>query len=425
MFLIFDQFGFTGIYVFTVIISTIITLVLFNTLLKENNNLIISFFATILAVYVCGDYIFCSRNQMFSFLFFLLEFYCLHELLKNGKKRYFIYLILIAFGLLCVHDTVYPIFFVILLPYLAEIVLRLFLKLKETSKLEYSELLNQKYLVLLFILSIFIGFCTPLFGTAYSNLVSALGGVGVQFVAEMQPVNILNDFPIQIMVILFFSIMCFTKTKLKIRDFLFIIGFLIMGIMNYRSYPFIYLIGIIPVINMLYSFLETYMTKEKLDKFFEKISSSKIFVIVLSLMLLIVSLRNYSERINELYIDDLAYPVEETNYILNNLDYKNIRIWTHYNFGSYLEMYEIPVFVDSRAEMFIEQMNPGCTVLEDWYNVSHGNKSYKEIFEKYEITHILLYNDEPINVYIQDDENYKLIYKTGIFSLYEKNQKEE
>ena len=136
---------------------------------------------------------------------------------------------------------------------------------------------------------------------------------------------------------------------------------------------------------------------------------------------MIVSINNFASHLKENYVDDLIYPVEETSYILNNLDYENIRLWTHYNFGSYLELNGIKVFIDSRAEMFIEEMNENCTILEDWYLVCRGGKSYKEIFEKYNITHVLLYNDELINLYIKDDKDYNLIYKTGTFSLYEKN----
>ena len=86
----------------------------------------------------------------------------------------------------------------------------------------------------------------------------------------------------------------------------------------------------------------------------------------------------------------------------------------------YLELNGIKVFIDSRAEMFIEQMNEGCTVLEDWFNVNECNVNYKEIFEKYNITHVLVCTTDKLEQFISNDEDYKLIHNSGMFSLYEK-----
>ena len=41
-------------------------------------------------------------------------------------------------------------------------------------------------------------------------------------------------------------------------------------------------------------------------------------------------------------------------------------------------------------------------------------------FEKYGITHVLLYKDELINTYIADDVNYNVLYEDDNFILYEK-----
>lgn len=403
------------------IISGIISILLFNVLLQEKNGMILSFFISIFAIFSLNELIFCARNQLLSFLFFILEVYCLNELLKNGKKIYFYVLLLVSFCLLCVHDTVYPLFFVIILPYLFEVILSKFVILNDDNKLQYSNFVNGKYLFILIWLTIIIGFCTPLFGTAYTNLISAIKGIGVNFIKEMQEVSIISNYQIIILVSLFFCIVGFTKTKVKIRDVLFCVGFLYMGIMNFRSLPFLYLIGIIAYTNIFTSFLKTYIGEEKINEIYLKIENSKLFVVVIFCFSMIVSINNFASHLKENYVDDLIYPVEETSYILNNLDYENIRLWTHYNFGSYLELNGIKVFIDSRAEMFIEEMNENCTILEDWYLVCRGGKSYKEIFEKYNITHVLLYNDELINLYIKDDKDYNLIYKTGTFSLYEKN----
>ena len=48
------------------------------------------------------------------------------------------------------------------------------------------------------------------------------------------------------------------------------------------------------------------------------------------------------------------------------------------------------------------------------------NLEAKVIFEKYNITHVLLSDDDLIKKYISKDENYKLIYEDSLYSLYER-----
>ena len=132
MYLLYNSFGFDGIYILILIIAGIIGATIFNTILKEKNNIVLSFIMTMSVIYVIRT-MFAARNQIFSFLLFILEANFLIGLLEQGKKRYFWFLILLAFCLVTVHDTVYILMFVIALPYLAEVILQKF-KLKLPRK---------------------------------------------------------------------------------------------------------------------------------------------------------------------------------------------------------------------------------------------------------------------------------------------------
>lgn len=169
----YNSFGFTGVYILILIITGLIGISIFNTILKEKNNLIFSFIMTLAIMYITRN-AFTARNQVFSFLLFILEANFLIGLLEQGKKRYFWFLILLAFGLVAVHDTLYILLFVIALPYLAEIILQKF-KIKLPGNLEYSSLSNGKYLIIFLILAVGIGFCTPIFATSYTNLIFCMG----------------------------------------------------------------------------------------------------------------------------------------------------------------------------------------------------------------------------------------------------------
>ena len=88
-----------------------------------------------------------------------------------------------------------------------------------------------------------------------------------------------------------------------------------------------------------------------------------------------------------------------------------------------MEVKGVKAFIDSRSGIFTEEFNPGTTILNDWLSVKNGSTHYREIFNRYNITHALLYNDEVITVYISNDPEWKLIYQDDRFSLYEKNER--
>lgn len=113
------------------------------------------------------------------------------------------------------------------------------------------------------------------------------------------------------------------------------------------------------------------------------------------------------------------YPVEASEYILENLDVENIRIYNDFNWGSYLEFKGIKAFIDSRSGMFCDEFNPGVTILEDWLKVSDNEVDYNKVFDKYSITHVLVRDMEVLNEEIKENNLWHQIYKDDNFILYE------
>lgn len=418
---LFSSFGFKGIYIFVILLTMLITIVLFNTLLKPNKSLILSLIWTIISVYFSQG-VFAYRNQIYSFLVFILELFALDGLLERGKKRYFWILIFLSIVLVNVHDTLYPIYFIIMLPYLAEIILsklKIF-HLKENYKIKFSNFKNQKYLILLIIICIFTGFLTPLFGTAYTNMLECMSGVSTDFIMELQPVNLLDTDLLLFFVVISIVIIGFTKTKIKLKDLLFVFGFIVFSLMASRNIYFMYLIGTVSVCNIFAEFIRTYSKENFLEELDTKICNSKILIFFIIFFMMVYSIYNFSKKFVRDYVDDLSYPIEATKWIKENIDLDEARIWNGFNYGSYLELNGIKVFVDSRSGMYCEEVNEGVTVLVDWLDVQNGRVNFKEIFDKYEITHCLIFNSDIVNQYIYYDDNYELVYQDDIFSIYEK-----
>ena len=98
----------------------------------------------------------------------------------------------------------------------------------------------------------------------------------------------------------------------------------------------------------------------------------------------------------------------------------NVRIFNEYNYGSYLLYRGIPVFIDSRADLYSPEFNSGVNVFEDSESVGSFEMDIDEFVEKYNITHIILSNQSQLNKVLKKIEGtkYKLVKEDENFSFY-------
>ena len=84
---IYNVFGFLGIYIFTMIMTSIIGITIYYILIRQKNSIIISFLFTLMVMYLSRT-VFAARAQIISFLIFILEYYYIYKLLISNKKIY-------------------------------------------------------------------------------------------------------------------------------------------------------------------------------------------------------------------------------------------------------------------------------------------------------------------------------------------------
>ena len=121
---------------------------------------------------------------------------------------------------------------------------------------------------------------------------------------------------------------------------------------------------------------------------------------------------------NVKHIDESLYPVEATEYIKENLDYKNIRLYNRYDYGSYLLMEGVPVFLDSRCDLYTPEFNKGVTVFDDFMKLFYGMITISELMDEYELEYALVPVEQVEQVYMKEDSRYTEIYKDKNFALY-------
>ena len=63
-----------------------------------------------------------------------------------------------------------------------------------------------------------------------------------------------------------------------------------------------------------------------------------------------------------------------------------MKLFNDYNYGSYLLFKGIPVFIDSRADLYSPEFNKGKDIFSDYLNISGLSNWYEDKFEEYGVT---------------------------------------
>ncbi len=417
---VYNNFDYLGIYIFVMIITAIIGLSINYILEKENCPKIISLILTLATLY-CANDVFVARAQILSFLIFIWEYYFLQKLLETKNKKYIIILFLLSVLLANTHASVYPLYFVIFLPFIAEEILaKIKLLPKNDSKIIIENKNALKILLIAFVITFLGGLITPLGLAPYINIFKTVGEVSSDFISEMQPITLASMPESIYFLIIFAGIIGFSNTKVKISDALFLFGFSLLSFSNIRSVYFLLFLGSFAIGNILTNFYNEYKLGElKLDK---KIYNG--ICVIGVLIIVIISTNNLFSNIQGNYEDPELCPTGVVNYIWANYkedEIKKMRIYNGFNFGSYMEFKKLPVFMDSRAEIYLSKFND-TSIIEDFLKLTDGSVHYNDIFDKYDINYALLENSSIILNYIYDDKYWNLLYQDNHFSFFERVQ---
>ena len=469
-YLVYHNFGgMMGIYITTFILTSILGLVIYFSQLKLSRNQLISFILTISEMYLLIPYI-AARAQLVTFILFVLTILFIEQFLETKKIGYAIGLIIIPIIIANVHCAVWPFYFVLYLPYIAEYLLCTFLdsniinkssikslnkkieklksksgkedkikkledklekvtsdsvsyerKLKEVKENPYKIKLERrnagKWLILIMVISILTGLCTPLGDTPYTYLIKTMQGNTTHSISEHLPLTLANHTNVIITFVIFLVILMFTDTKIKLKDLFMLSGLVILTFMSRRQFSMLVIVCGFILNRLLCSIFNKYIPKA------EEISLvNKILLKILIVGIIIgASVYLYKDKIDNEFINPSAYPVEAANYIKKNLDYKNIKLFNDYNYGSYLLYQDIPVFIDSRADLYAPEFSGwDKDIFTDFLDISGFSVDYNEKFEDYGVTHIITYYNSKLAKLLMMDNKYKEIYKDDNFIIFER-----
>lgn len=411
--IIYRFFNLTGIYLFVVFIAVITMVVIYSILNVFHIPKPVSFFVTIL-ILLFGNTMFTGRSQIISFLCMIMLVYCIEKLLRTNQNRYMIGIMVLHLLIVNFHTSIFLLSFLIYLPYFFEFAIRKIGKMeqrKENYRFTFEEY-NIKKLVITFGISLCIGFFNPYGSYAYTYLFTTLAGVSSKYIQELQIPTLLDSFVLLIYIICLFIVISFRKTKIKLVDFVMIIMFLFCSLVANRYRYYLIFLTYLSVARIFLDFVKS-NRKEFYDSFITFQISGKQMIMVVGIFMLLFS-QSVFAFFTQSYVGKKDYPMEASKWILENLDYENSRFYQHYNVGSYLAWRGIPVFIDSRAELFD---TGNITVLKDVYEVGVMKMTYQEFMEKYHFDYALVRKDEIIYPYLKQDENWVMIYEDNFWEV--------
>ena len=468
--------GFKGIYIITCALSVILGISIFLVNSKLTKNKSISFIITIGAIYVLKPYI-AARAQLVTFILFIWEIFFIEKFIENRKIGYGIGLIIISVLIANLHVATWPFFFVLLLPYIAEYLISLIsdiiiykkdrelvikykikvaqkknnlervgelqtklneledknIKIKakredenNSYKLIIKRKKNVKFLIIIMIICAFTGLLTPIGDTPYTYLYKTMEGNTTESISEHLPLTLINNNEAMCILVIFLAILIFTKVKIRLSDLFMITGLCCLMFATRRQLSMLTLIGSVVLTRLIVEMIQIYTKNNGLKEFEE---AFKHIGVVISLVVLIgiMGYDNIKPRLDDKFVDSKSYPVEACDYILENIDLSTAKFYNEYNYGSYMLFRGIPVFIDSRADLYAPEFsgNKDEDIFSDFINTSSISKFYEDTFEKYNITHVILGKKSKTNMIITKthDENYKELYSDDNFVVYERLNK--
>ena len=421
--------GMTGIYISTCIFAVILGISVYKVNTKLAKNQIISFFITIGVMYMLRDYI-AARAQLVTFILFILQIFAIERLIETKKKRYGLALIIMSILVANLHLAIWPFTFVLYLPYIGEYIIAIIdektakkfgKQVKQGEKLRIEKKDGIKLLVIVMVICILTGLLTPLGTTPYTYLVKTMQGNTTENINEHQPLVLIKDTGVISAIIVLLAILIFTKAKISLSDLLMLGGLTLLMFYSKRQSTIWVLIGGIILNRLLYELLGKDEDTKAINSIISKFGISALTIIMLS-----VSFYLIRPKLKTQYIDENMYPVQMSEFILNyfeenNIDISTVRLYNEYDYGSYLLYKDIPVFIDSRADLYAPEFNGGRDIFTDFIKSSNLSVYFGDIFEKYDITHVILYKNSKVNMIIQETNlrGYKLIKADENFVFYE------
>lgn len=386
IYLLFEALSKLGIFLYTLLTILFTAIIVW----KQNKKIFLKspFYTIIWAI--LGLLMFAGkvfpRPHLLSYLFLSLTVYFIYDTLKYKKSKQIYFAPLIGLLWANTHGGSSNLSYLI---YGLVLIISPFpFKTKYLTNIKLDKLQKRKFLYA-FISSIIVIFLNPqggrLFLYPYLNMTYTKM---LNCIEEWQSLSFssIDGFFYFSIIISITILIIYSKKVHHLIDILLLIIFTILGIKSTRFIPYLFIIysAIIP----------TYWGTTKI-----KIQLTPIFIFLISTIFYFYLFSNQKEKFNLISEDMIHY-----------LKQDNITLYNSYDLGGYLIYKGIPVFIDGRADLYVE------TILCDVCEIEQGKNT--KLLDKYPFNTFLVQNHSKIEFYLRNNPKYQLKLKDKENSLY-------
>ncbi len=325
------------------------------------------------------------RPHLFSYLFFALTIYICYDTYQNkqSKKIYIAPILSILWS--NIHggssNLSYLIYSFFLLSYL-----NLNIKYFKKDNLEKTQIKKFLYAFFSSILAILINphgikmLFYPYLNMTYHTMITCI--------EEWQSLSLYTiDGWFYLLFIIGITItIVHSKKKITQIDFLLLLSFTFLGIKSTRMMPYLYIVST--------SIIPKYWINNKI-----KITLTPVLISIVSIIILFYTTIYQSPNFHIVSKEMITYLKKEKTILYNS-----------YELGGYLIYQNIPVFVDGRADLYID------TILCDVCEIEQGKGLNK--LEKYPFNTFIVKRNTKLENYLSNNQQYELKYKDQQNALY-------
>ena len=405
---IYSKLGAAGVLVLLFLVYVaIIFVVLQLTKLISDNNIAAMFFATLLTAAALKPVMF-TRPMIFTMLILLCELYATERFIRSGKAAWLIPLPILSILQINLHAAMWPMQFVILLPYMVD---------SFRFKLLFLE--GQGYAKRYFFPAIGLmfaaGFLNPYGWSAMTYVFRSYGFAEINMVMEMQAADINNGSGLFIFGVFFLLLAIYMlkkERKTRLRYALLPLGTAVLALSSARSFALFAACGIFP----LAYFLKDVTIPE--GKIKSQQNVLRLRMVLLALVVLVVGGLTVQRVVKAVQAGDAPAVSQAMNYLIEHEEKDGMVLYAGYNDGGYAEYMGYKPYIDPRAEVFVMKNNQKADVMKEYHDLQYGELYYKDVLDRYGFTHLLISEGDMLITYLPHDDAYEKIYEDDIYQIY-------
>ena len=401
-------FGKAGIMTFAYIFYIIIASISYKLCkLISENSFVSAVCALISDIIVALNYVH-SRPQVISYTVFILEVYILEKYVKTKNAKLLILIPLLSLALINIHASMWLLFFVFAMPYVAAAIPFKFKKIEQKPCCSFWALLITG------VISFAVGFINPYGIKAMTYGVVSFGNSELHaLVSEMETTTLKSSLGI-----IFYSllaaavlIMIFKKNKrFSLRFFLLFAGTAFIAVTNTKSVAFFIILGI-PAFSYFIGDVQPKIPSDEGKKNQDKKAAALlgVFFVLISFA---AAVSNSTLPVSGLlFKDETQYAsMDEIVEELDKTDPDKILLFTNIDAGPYFEFKGYHPYIDCRMELFLKEINGSYDYFGEYIDVCTGKTYYKDFLDKYGFTHLVLtVNEGALLEGVKNDSDYILV----------------